>query len=379
MADDILVIPASSIKGKIVVIGDVHGAGDTLQEVLNGLGPDDLLIVLGDLIDRGERDEFHPTSAEVLELFIQYQQAPAGTKPRVLCIQGNHEFRFLQVAAIAQGLKNLGDRVLSREEYDQKNLDVFREILQDFIKNGGAWIFKNDTEKRKERILQFRNYCIEGRHDPAQQQYMSHFIRTLMRSGRLPEELIPGLARYAELIKTFPYVIKIEGEHSVWLAHADLPFSDAELQKRIENKTPFSREERTYLTYARIKECNANMQRDSTSSLVLVGHNILDAENTKNTPENPATLPVRAHTNCINLDGAAYITNGFLVVDLKQKTVDVVGSKIPDEERGLLEYAQTQIQTHLNHLYPRDTAENLARDESEEDDEEPSSKRKRFM
>ncbi len=48
-----------------LIIGDIHGCFDELQDLLqaSGLAPDDQIIALGDIVDRG------PDSPRVLEFF----------------------------------------------------------------------------------------------------------------------------------------------------------------------------------------------------------------------------------------------------------------------------------------------------------------------
>jgi len=69
--------------GRIIAIGDVHGCFQELETLLKTLKPtrDDLLIQIGDLINRG------PGSAESIALAREY---------RIKCLLGNHENRLLR-------------------------------------------------------------------------------------------------------------------------------------------------------------------------------------------------------------------------------------------------------------------------------------------
>jgi len=69
---------------QILVIGDIHGCLAELYELLDAaaLGSDDVIISLGDLIDRG------PDSPGVLHFFR--------THPRARAIQGNHERKHVR-------------------------------------------------------------------------------------------------------------------------------------------------------------------------------------------------------------------------------------------------------------------------------------------
>ncbi len=67
---------------RTIAIGDVHGCADEFEELLNALElePDDRVIQVGDLINRG------PKSHQAIQLAQEYN---------VECILGNHELRLL--------------------------------------------------------------------------------------------------------------------------------------------------------------------------------------------------------------------------------------------------------------------------------------------
>jgi serine/threonine protein phosphatase 1 len=69
---------------KQLIIGDIHGCYDELQDLLDkvGLSSDDQIISIGDMVDRG------PKSAEVLKFFR--------TTPNAMSIQGNHERKHVR-------------------------------------------------------------------------------------------------------------------------------------------------------------------------------------------------------------------------------------------------------------------------------------------
>ena len=70
-------------KGRTIVIGDVHGCLDEVQDLLKELRvrPEDELVSVGDLIGKG------PDSLGVLEW--------AMATPKLRCVLGNHEKRFV--------------------------------------------------------------------------------------------------------------------------------------------------------------------------------------------------------------------------------------------------------------------------------------------
>lgn len=70
----------------MLVVGDIHGCYQELLDLLDraGLGPDDTVLAVGDIVDRG------PDSGQVLDFFR--------TRPGARSIQGNHERKHLRAA-----------------------------------------------------------------------------------------------------------------------------------------------------------------------------------------------------------------------------------------------------------------------------------------
>lgn len=75
-------------KGKTWAIGDVHGYVKTLQTVLMKINPqpDDRVILLGDLVDRG------PDVKGVFDTILDYQAKGLD----IVCIRGNHDDLMLK-------------------------------------------------------------------------------------------------------------------------------------------------------------------------------------------------------------------------------------------------------------------------------------------
>ena len=87
--------------GRIVIVGDIHGCFEELLELLEkvALRPDDLLISVGDLVDRG------PDPGAVVEYFRG--------RPNSVVLMGNHERKHVRgVFSYAQEITRLqvGDR-----------------------------------------------------------------------------------------------------------------------------------------------------------------------------------------------------------------------------------------------------------------------------
>jgi serine/threonine protein phosphatase 1 len=77
-------------EGRTIAVGDVHGCLAALRAVLAAVGPrpDDLLITLGDYVDRG------PDSRGVIEELIALR-----SRCRLVALMGNHDEMFLEVCA----------------------------------------------------------------------------------------------------------------------------------------------------------------------------------------------------------------------------------------------------------------------------------------
>lgn len=77
----------SENAGRIVAVGDIHGCIRTLRALLEAIDPhpEDQLVFLGDMIDRG------PSSREVIELLLELE-----SRHRCFFIAGNHELMLLE-------------------------------------------------------------------------------------------------------------------------------------------------------------------------------------------------------------------------------------------------------------------------------------------
>ncbi|AXK34074.1 serine/threonine protein phosphatase [Streptomyces armeniacus] len=86
---------------RTVIVGDIHGCFDELRALLDkiGLRPDDRLVSVGDLVDRG------PAPGEVVRLFRE--------RPNSFAVMGNHERKHVRgIFSYAQEITRLqlGDR-----------------------------------------------------------------------------------------------------------------------------------------------------------------------------------------------------------------------------------------------------------------------------
>lgn len=73
---------------RLIAIGDIHGCKSALETLLEAIqpGPDDLVVTLGDYVDRG------PDSRGVVDTLVEL-----GTRTRLVGILGNHEEMMLEV------------------------------------------------------------------------------------------------------------------------------------------------------------------------------------------------------------------------------------------------------------------------------------------
>lgn len=73
---------------RLIAIGDIHGCLTALETLLDAIqpGPADLVVALGDYVDRG------PDSRGVVDRLIQL-----GNETRLVCLLGNHEEMMLEV------------------------------------------------------------------------------------------------------------------------------------------------------------------------------------------------------------------------------------------------------------------------------------------
>ncbi|HEX4812855.1 MAG TPA: metallophosphoesterase family protein [Nonomuraea sp.] len=93
---------------RTVIIGDIHGCFDELLELLEkvDLRPDDLLVSVGDLVDRG------PAPGEVVTFFQE--------RPNSLVVMGNHERKHVRgIFSYAQEITRLqlGERYAETVEW----------------------------------------------------------------------------------------------------------------------------------------------------------------------------------------------------------------------------------------------------------------------
>ena len=105
------------MSGRTIVVGDIHGCFDELQDLLDlvQLKPNDRVAAVGDLIVKGAR------SAEVLDLFIRDK--------RFLSVVGNHD------RALRQSWRGASVRLTSAQRTTRLELSPARERYHHYLES----------------------------------------------------------------------------------------------------------------------------------------------------------------------------------------------------------------------------------------------------
>lgn len=324
---DFLVLPQSpKSTGKTYIIGDVHGEIRAFEAVLDMLTPEDTLVIVGDLIDRGQDADGNQASKYILDRLI----TPRETDPKVVVTKGNHEKDFLNLIEL------LNNEHASLEEFEERVLKT--------ISNGAIWAFKDETDELTKNLHMYSaHYSQKTDYFKAVEKYLHNFIKDkLFPIENRFSYLAANIDVYVNYIQSMPYIIKIDDpSNPAWIAHADLPISDADLQTLVESDHPLTEAQMSAITNTRPKDFSHC--RTENSIIVYCGHNILD-EITKVSDD--AVLSVRIPTNHVNLDCGAYVCGAFLMVNHTDKTVSIVNARSQTPAPYLLQ-AQNDIQEHL--------------------------------
>jgi len=126
------------VSGRLIAIGDIHGCREALRTVLDEVAPgtDDVVITLGDHVDRG------PDSKGVIDDLVQL-----GRSTRLLSLLGNHEEMMLDVLTGRQPhfewVKHGGQATLESYGFDG-DLDILPESHIEFFGNLGDYFESED-------------------------------------------------------------------------------------------------------------------------------------------------------------------------------------------------------------------------------------------
>lgn len=339
---DIQVVPPNpDSSGHDKTLADLHGAKGCLEDALASLKPGDRLFSAGDLTDRGE------DSPGVIELLIK-------NKDRVFVIRGNHENLCLddidsleKLALKSNGLKDPNlDPINEAKQIDkEENKDKKKELKKAFqqkygdplspvsispvtlhISNGGGWLVKLFREE-------LQNGKIEIKADEEGKKIINYTA----------DSKVSMIKNY---MSNLPYIIHAQVGRHFNMVHADMPFDDQELQKRIDGQGLLSDEEKKYVTWAVTNKPGKRSStpikftgRNEASVVTYVGHQI--------TAEEEGAASVRYETNTVDLDGAAYKNKASVIVDHTDGTCDIIGPGAKQAKKNVfLMKAVNEINEH---------------------------------
>lgn len=285
--------------GKLYIIGDIHGEIEAFSALVAELSDNDVLVVVGDIIDRGRDAAGKNATSAVLDLILEKNAMDSG--PKIYSIKGNHEHEFLAVIDILNA-----ERPFNPENKD-KLVTCFR--------NGGAWLFKHPQDSRQNHaLLVWSAHYMAGErseHYQRAERFILNYIEELSQASNISDYLIDDLSQYEAYIRQLPYVIKIDDAlNPAWVVHSDLAMTDSDLNLKMSNHQNLQDAEIDALINTRPQYFSHVRTKDDVK--VYCGHNIIDENPTS---ECAPTFAVRDFSNHINLDSGAYFTKNFLVVD----------------------------------------------------------------
>ncbi|HVT62662.1 MAG TPA: metallophosphoesterase [Legionellaceae bacterium] len=301
---DLLQLEHSGL-GKKFIIGDLHGHGSLFQSFINTITVKDEVWIVGDLFDRG------PNPVLVFQILQAH--------PNVYAVRGNHE-----------------DMLLKAMAPDASGAEIY-----DCLLNGGGWILQDDATQYQ--LLEFIK--VFDKNDPSD---FTDLKKAFSKATKIPE--LPAIINY---IKKLPYIIRVgNNDHNGFIVcHADMPFSDEELEKKFQQNHALSPDEIMHLTWARSSLMQssqtylpyfANHKRNDHSMIVYCGHNILSTTNRS----------VRLATNHINLDGGAFMSNHLIVMNHTDGKATLFSHipPLPNNEPNLLQYAVLEINRYFKSM-----------------------------
>lgn len=280
----ILVIPKKK-KRRVVTTGDVHGKKELFQQMVKDLPYGAIALASGDLVDRGpdswgvvqlilENRRLHKEYEEYKRLHPEAKDIPAQYNiPEIHSTRGNHEDIFLTVfagimphtvkaASLADGKHDDSKRDSDDDDVlvviDDKTLANRKEKYQKLLGDSGKWVADLSREQLKQTYALFASLPT---------------IISLRDEVGLPERHI---------------------------VHADMPISDAELERRIAANKGLTPAEKEYATNAREQSREPKYtinpvlhKRTKDSTLTFVGNT---------SPDDPGYRAVREQSNTVNLD-----------------------------------------------------------------------------
>ena len=292
--DTILVLQKNS--NDTYVVGDIHGELEIFNKIVANLKQNDTLVIVGDLIDRGMDPKTNiPTTPDILDFIINNQNNPQ-KKINIYSVAGNHEINFVRAMNI----------FLNKPNWNRNDIN---ELLI-LIINGGRWIFDPlDNENIQDVLLHYETF----RGKSANSHEISPFQDTIVDYFNMikesPNKTIyfhPKIGEYIEFIESLPLIIKIDADNNpAWVVHADLPYSDKNLENMISKKLKFNLLAKLYITETREDIYQDNNRGKESNTITYCGHNII----------RDSVIPVRENSLHVNLDFGMYYTHQAILVN----------------------------------------------------------------
>ena len=331
-------------EGKDVIITDVHGQHELLDQTLWLLDGHDRLFCCGDLIDRG------PDSLKVIEKIQQERE----NGKNIYCVRGNHEDMALEILDDLLALSQTDQ--IPQQRASSKSDPSFLYTRFPSARNSTSFIdHLRGSLNRWKSLLSSLSYPFS----PAELKAMTNFV--LIEKRRLKKNIYPliTLIEQQRLIKfwntalnftynggawlfylttnqhmtlgsfltNLPYMINVDNEFNV--VHA-APVSDKEIIEA--SKKGFTYQQIDYMTWARSQTCSPNgpyfvdKKRSTTSLLTYTGHN-----------PKAGTDRFYRKRNIINLDPDTFSTEQLFVWTHNTGTLSILSTKNPAPETKRLD------------------------------------------
>ncbi|SRR5579885_342994 len=336
LGHDIASITPVEHGGHDKIIGDLHGSLRCFIRVLESLQPKDRLFLVGDLTDRGE------DSPGLIQTIIDYQQKNSGG---LFSVRGNHEslclnaivalevltpaFPIVASDYLSGGQSKFSDwvsmtvRAPVRDHHESDSgkylTDVYNHVM-----NGGDWLISLFSQELENGSI------------------------TKNADGLLEYGNISQVKMIKEFIQQLPYILYVQGKNPFKVVHADMPFDDTELLRKInQEQLDLTEIQKNHATWFRERKAHAasgefrveNTGRNSKSDITYVGHSIIAY----------GDAPViRYQTSTVDLDVATYITNVCLVADHTGGNCSFVGTDLDKvNDNSYLKTAQDELNGYL--------------------------------
>jgi hypothetical protein len=346
--------------GEDYIIGDLHGSLAELEKILADLKPEDRLIIVGDLADRG------PDSQKIFEKIkmINQQRLAAGLQSQIYVVKGNHEDLLLKyykmkkqlldflTPELAMEYQRIGLAIQDisiaienlEEKFDDEESDIDEDALETEIASKQIQLQK---EGRKLTALYAtvtnRNSGDSTQLDSYLNQYQKaeEHVKNRNIGGDWIHELSmmnpEKLNEIAVMCEAMPTIILVKGADPFVAVHASLRITYDELRQRMRsNNLTLSDEEDYYTIWARAKNSPVPIQEKIAmlwEPMVYCGHMILGG--------------LRPLTHHANLDVGTYNTGLVCRVAHKAKKCEIISIASADEVATFSQHSTAKTNANL--------------------------------